>query len=296
MIRVGINGFGRIGRAVLRLGFSDPDLQFVAINDPTPPDNLAYLLKHDSVHGDYELEVEGAPQAIAVGGREIRVYGKRNPLMLPWRKLGVGVVIEASGRYRSPRSAALHRVAGAKRVVITAIPSGDWEKSIALFIPGVNESAYSGQAVVSVASCSANAAGAVTKLVHDRFGIRAGFLTAIHAYTRDQQLLDGGHPRDWRRGRAAALNIVPSQSDAALAVAAAVPGLAGRLSGMTLRVPVPDGSLMRMVFRLRDRADPGTVHALLSEKAKTELSGIVSTVSTASRVYDPKVHFTCSLT
>lgn len=276
MIRVAINGFGRIGRAILRLGFNDPDLQFVAINDPIPADNLAYLLKHDSVHGQYELDVRSTKESIVVGGEEIQVRRNKNPLLLPWRKLGVAVVIEASGRFRSMRAASLHRLAGAKRVVITAIPSGGWETGIPLLIPGVNESSYSGEAVVSAASCSANAAGAITKLLHDRFGIRGGFLTAVHAYTRDQQLLDGGHPRDWRRGRAAALNIVPSESDAALAVAAAIPGLNGRLSSMTLRVPVPDGSLMCMAFQLEKPADRNTVHALVKEKADTELFGIVS--------------------
>ena len=276
MIRVAINGFGRMGRAILRLGFNDPDLQFVAINDPIPADNLAYLLKHDSVHGRYELDVRSTDEGIVIGGEAIQVRSKKNPALLPWRKLGISVVIEASGRFRSMRAASLHRLAGAKRVVMTAIPSRGWEAGIPLLIPGVNERSYSGEAVVSAASCSANAAGAITKLLHDRFGIRGGFLTAVHAYTRDQQLLDGGHPRDWRRGRAAALNIVPSGSDAASAVAATIPGLNGRLSGMTLRVPVPDGSLMRMIFRLEEPADRDTVHALVREKAGTELSGIVA--------------------
>lgn len=276
MIRVAINGFGRIGRAILRLGFGDPDLQFVAIYDPIPADNLAYLLKHDSDHGRFELDVRSTKESIVVAGHEIPVRSKRNPVLLPWRKLGVDVVIEASGRFRSMRTASLHRLAGAKRVVITAIPSGGWETGIPLLIPGVNESSYSGEAVVSAASRSANAAGAVTKLLHDRFGIRGGFLTAVHAYTRDQQLLDGGHPRDWRRGRAAALNIVPSGSDAALAVAAAITGLRRRLSGMTLRVPVPDGSLMRIIFQLREPADRDAVHAMVQEEAETKLSGIVS--------------------
>ncbi len=276
MIRVAINGFGRIGRAILRLGLSDPDLRFVAINDPVPSDNLAYLLKHDSVHGCWAGDVRSTRDSIEVGSERIHVSGRKNPVLLPWRKLGVAVVIESSGRFRSMRAASLHRVAGARRVVMTAVPSGGCDSDVPLLIPGVNDHSYTGEAVVSAASCSANAAGAVTKLVHEHLGIRAGFLTAVHAYTRDQQLLDGGHARDWRRGRAAALNMFPSASDAAMVVASLIPGMRNRLDGMTLRVPVPDGSLMRMIFRLERPVEQEAVHELISEEIVERLAGIVS--------------------
>lgn len=276
MIRIAINGLGRIGRAVMRLGLIRTDLSIVAINDLMGVDNIAYLLKYDSVHGRYNHDIRCRRDRLIIEDKEIRVFNRKNPLMLPWRRLDVDVVVEATGRFRSIRSVFLHRLAGAKKIVITANPQDKTNKAIPVIIKGVNENSYAGESIISAGSCSANCAGAITKILHENFVIQSGFVTAVHSYTRDQQLLDAGHPKDYRRGRAAACNIVPSQSDAAQVLSNIIPGLKDKIGGMTIRVPVPDGSLINFVLKVEKLTDRDTVNALIRKKAETELSDILN--------------------
>lgn len=276
MIRVAINGLGRVGRAIVRLAADDPDLQIVAVNDLVRGDNLAYLLKFDSVHGRCEHEVECRGDRITIGDREIRVLNIKNQWLLPWRSLKVDVVIDATGRSRTRRKLIRHRLAGAKKVVITANPEERDRARIPVVIFGINEGSYDGEAIVSASSCSANCAGPIVRVLHESFTLESCFLTAVHAYTRDQELLDGSHRRDRRRGRAAPRNIVPSASDAAYVISESVPGLKGCLSGMTMRVPVPDGSLMNIVCRTERPVHTEAVNGLVKAMAEGEMSRILA--------------------
>ena len=275
-VRIGINGLGRIGRACLNLSLKDADLRVVAANDLVPQDNLAYLLKFDSVHGRSPHEVTLKGDSLLVDDREIRLLASEKPQKLPWGRLGVDVVIEATGRFRSARSAATHLSAGAHGVVITANPADGGSGTIPVFLRGVNETDFAGASIISAGSCSANAAGGPIKILADRYGIDHAFLTTVHAYTQDQRILESGHPRDWRRGRAAACNIVPSPSDAARVLCQLMPGLENRLSGLAVRVPVPDGSMMEMRCCLRAEVSPDEVNSLLREKSGAEYAGLIA--------------------
>ena len=304
MIRVAINGFGRVGRAFARLASVAPDLEIVAINDPAPGDNLAYLLKYDSVHGRFNQDVRAIPGGLLINEKRIRVYGRRMPLPLPWRKHKPEVVIEATGRFTSPFWARSHRLAGAKRVLITAIPSGAEAHRVPMYVVGLNDRQYSGEPVISGSSCTVNCAGPVIKVLHEAFGLEKGVMTCVHAYTRDQELLDGVHHREWRRGRAAGVNIVPGRSGAAKALSAMIPGLKGRLESSTIRVPVPDGSLLNIVCTFRSAVTEEEVNKVIRDKAEDELKGVVGCASAPlvsadltndlhSAVFDPSL--TCVL-
>ena len=260
----------------MRLATEDKDLRVVAVNDLVSVENLGMLLSFDSIHGKFNHHVETHGTKLVIDGRETKVFSRRNPVMLPWRRLKVDAVIEATGRFRSARTAGLHRLAGAKKVVITANPFNRPNKKIPIIIYGVNEGSYTGESVISASSCSANCAGPIVKVLHDNYGIQSGFLTAIHAYTRDQAILDAGHPRDFRRGRAAACNIVPSKSDAASIISECVPGIEGKIDGMTIRVPVPDGSLMNIICKVEKPASKEAINALVKEKVVTELTNILA--------------------
>lgn len=272
MIRIAINGCGRIGRAVTRLGLDAPDLEVVAINDIIGADNLAYLLKYDSVHGRYDHDIHCHGNKLMTNGKEIKIFNRKNPLLLPWRKLKVDVAVEATGRFRTFREALLHRVAGAKRILLTANPR---DRKIPVIISGVNEQSYAGETVVSAASCSANCAGPIARILHENLVIQSGFLTAVHAYTRNQQLLDGEHSGDYRRGRAAACNIVPSSSDAARIVAQTIPSLQSKIDGTTIRVPVPDGSMINLICTVEKSVNRKTVNALIRENIEKNLTGVM---------------------
>ncbi|MDP6979417.1 MAG: type I glyceraldehyde-3-phosphate dehydrogenase [Myxococcota bacterium] len=276
MIRIGINGLGRIGRACLQLSLNDPELEVVAANDLIPADNLAYLVKYDSVHGRCSREVSLSGNTLALGDHELRLLSTENPRRLPWGKLGVDVVIEGTGRFRSPRDGKRHLSAGAQHVVISANPTDDPSGKIPTVLRGVNDGDCVGATVVSAGSCSANAAAGTVKILSDRFGIESGSLTTVHAYTQDQRILETGHSADWRRGRAAACNIVPSRSEAALALSRLIPGLEGKLDGLAVRVPVPDGSLMEIVCTLRETTTCDEVNALLRGMADGEWAGILA--------------------
>ncbi|NDY41735.1 type I glyceraldehyde-3-phosphate dehydrogenase [Dissulfurirhabdus thermomarina] len=246
-IRIGINGFGRIGRNVLRAAVSDPafsEVTVAAINDLGDPRTLAHLLKYDSVMGRFPAEVEAEENALRVNGREIRVSAAKDPAQIDWRSAGVEYVVEATGRFREAPLARGHLEAGARKVIITAPAKGE---DITI-VMGVNQDDYDPEAhhIVSNASCTTNCLAPVAKVIHERFGIVSGLITTVHAYTNDQRILDFPHT-DLRRARAAAVNMIPTKTGAAAAVSKVIPELAGRLDGLAVRVPTPDVSLVDLV-------------------------------------------------
>ncbi len=240
-IRVGINGFGRIGRSFFRACRENGDIEIVAVNDLTDSEHLAHLLKYDSVHGVYPGEVRAKDDTLYVEGKEVKVFAQKDPSQIPWGELGVDVVIESTGVFRERDKAALHLKGGAKKVVISAPAKGP-DITIVL---GVNEDKYdpSQHAVISNASCTTNCLAPTVKVLQEAFGVQRGYMVTVHAYTNDQRLLDLPH-KDLRRARAAAVNIIPTTTGAAKAIGEVIPELKGKLDGSARRVPVPDGSLV----------------------------------------------------
>jgi glyceraldehyde 3-phosphate dehydrogenase len=259
-INIAINGFGRIGRLVLRRAYRDLNVRFVAINDLTDAPTLAYLLKYDSVHGILDEKISSEGSALRVGDREIRVFAEKDPARLPWADLGVDVVIESTGKFRKREEASLHLEAGAKKVLISA-PAKNPDITIVM---GVNDDAYDPDKhhIVSTASCTTNCLAPVAKVLQDRFGIQKGFMTTIHAYTNDQKILDLPH-KDLRRARAAALSMIPTTTGAASAVSLVLPDLKGKLDGMAVRVPTADASLVDLVALLGREATAAEVNDAL---------------------------------
>ncbi len=271
--RVAINGFGRIGRTMLRSANKHGiDLEFVAVNDLTDPSMLALLLEFDSVHGRYDGTVETDGDDLVVDGKRIKVLSERDPADLPWKDLGVDVVVESTGLFTKRDAAAKHLEAGAKKVLISA-PAKEEDVTIVL---GANEGDYDPEAhdVVSMASCTTNSVVPMAKVLHDAFGIEQGLMTTIHAYTGDQNIHDAPH-KDPRRARAAALSIVPTTTGAAQAASLALPEMEGRLSGFALRVPVPDGSITDLTLILAREVSKEEVNAAMKEAADGPLSGIL---------------------
>lgn len=248
-VKVGINGFGRIGRLVFRKALEVNAVKVVAVNDITDAKTLAHLLKYDSVHGRFAREIEARGDSFIVDNEEYAVYAMKSPDELPWKNLGVDIVIEATGIYRNPEKAGLHLRAGAKKVIITAPAKGDPDLTVVM---GVNEEMYDPGThhVLSNASCTTNCLAPVAKVVNDSFGIEKGFMTTVHAYTGDQRVLDAPH-KDLRRARAAALSMIPTTTGAAKAVGLVLPELKGKLSGMAIRVPTPDVSIVDLVCQLK---------------------------------------------
>ncbi len=249
-VKIGINGFGRIGRNVFRAAMQDPtfsSIEIVAINDLTDTKTLAHLLKYDSVMGKFPFEVEATENGIKVDGREIRVTALKDPAELPWREVGVEYVVEATGRFRDAELARKHIEAGAKKVIITAPAKGE----DVTIVMGVNEDDYdpANHHIVSNASCTTNCLAPVAKVLLDKFGIVKGLVTTVHAYTNDQRLLDFPHS-DLRRARAAAVNMIPTKTGAAAAVSKVIPELAGKFDGLAVRVPTPDVSLVDLVVEV----------------------------------------------
>ena len=271
MINVAINGFGRIGRLVLRTGISDKSIKWAAINDITDAATLAYLFKYDSVHGKYQGKVEHKDNSLLIDGREIKVLSITEPHKLPWKDLKVDVVIESTGRFTDRQGASLHLQAGARKVLISA-PAKDADVTIVM---GVNEKIYdkSRHHIISNASCTTNCLAPVVKILHDNFGVRRGFMTTIHAYTADQRLVDGPH-KDLRRARHAALSIIPTTTGAAKAVAEVMPELKGRLDGLAFRVPVASGSVTDFVCELEKSTTKEEINKVFESNAK-RLKGIV---------------------
>lgn len=270
--RIGINGFGRIGRNVLRASMGDPTLEFVAVNDLTDAKTLAYLLQYDSVHGMLAAKVEAREDAILLDGKPIKVLAKKDPKELPWKDLGVDIVVESTGRFTDREGASKHLSAGARRVIVTA-PSKDADVTLVL---GVNDQAYdpSKHTIVSNASCTTNCLAPVAKVLLDRFGIKHGVMTTIHSYTNDQQLLDLPH-KDLRRARAAALSMVPTSTGAAKALHLVLPQLKGKLDGLAIRVPTPNVSLVDLSVEVEQDCDVTSVNAAFRQAAQGPLKGIL---------------------
>lgn len=273
-IRVGINGFGRIGRLVVRNAFEDPAIEFVAINDLTDAQTLAFLLCHDSVHGCLSVEPEVTEKGIALSGREIKVLSEKDPARLPWKELGVDVVLECTGLFRSRDDAARHLEAGAKHVIISA-PGKNPDITV---VYGVNHQDLDPgtHRIISNASCTTNCLAPVAKVLDDEFGILHGVMTTIHAYTNDQRILDLPHS-DLRRARAAALSMIPTTTGAAAAVGEVLPQLKGKLDGIAVRVPTPNVSLVDLTVELAAQSDADSINAAM-KKAASEgpLAGVLA--------------------
>ncbi|MBN3942369.1 type I glyceraldehyde-3-phosphate dehydrogenase [Nostoc sp. NMS9] len=274
-LKVGINGFGRIGRLVLRAGIDNPNIEFVGINDLVPPDNLAYLLKYDSTHGQLKHKVEAKEDGILIDGHFIPCVSVRNPAELPWGKLSADYVVEATGLFTDYEGAANHLKAGAKRVVISA-PTKDPDRVTTLLM-GVNHHLFdSGKdIIVSNASCTTNCLAPIAKVINDSFGLTEGLMTTVHAMTATQPTVDGPSKKDWRGGRGASQNIIPSSTGAAKAVALVLPELKGRLTGMALRVPTPDVSVVDLTFKTAKATSYKEICTAMKEAAAGSLKGIL---------------------
>jgi glyceraldehyde 3-phosphate dehydrogenase len=273
-LKAGINGFGRIGRNVFRAAYERGDeLEWVGVNDIGDTETLAQLLRYDSILGPFPATIEATEEALVIDGKEIRVFGEKDPADLPWGDIGAEVVIESTGIFTDRDSAAKHIEAGAKKVVISA-PAKEPDVTLVL---GVNDDAYDKDEhhVVSAASCTTNCLGPVARVLHDAVGIEAGIMTTIHAYTADQNLQDGPH-KDPRRARAAAINLVPTSTGAAKAIGLVVPELDGKLNGIAVRAPVPVGSMVDLVFLAEREVSEDEVNQAVAERADTgPLEGIL---------------------
>jgi glyceraldehyde 3-phosphate dehydrogenase len=269
-IRVAINGFGRIGRNFLRSSFNDSAIDIVAINDLTDSKTLAHLLTYDSVHRKFQADVQYGPDSLTVNGKQIQILAIKDPKALPWKDHQIDFVIEATGRFTDRQGASQHLTAGASRVVISA-PAKDPDITIVL---GVNESAYNPQqhAIISNASCTTNCLAPVSKVLLQEFGIRHGFMTTIHSYTNDQQLLDLPH-KDLRRARAANLSMIPTSTGAAKALYLVIPELKGKIDGIAIRVPTPNVSLIDLSVEVERDCDAAAVNAAFQQSAKSSLKG-----------------------
>lgn len=288
-VKVGINGFGRIGRIVFRAALNNPNVEIVAINDLTDAKMLAHLLKYDSVHGILNEEVTVEGDSIVVAGQKIKVIAERDPAQIPWAELGAEVVIESTGRFTKREDAAKHLQGGAKKVIISA-PATDEDITIVM---GVNQEKYdaSKHDVISNASCTTNCLAPFAKVLNEKFGIKRGMMTTVHSYTNDQQILDLPH-KDYRRARAAAESMIPTTTGAAKAVALVLPELKGKLNGMAMRVPTPNVSVVDLVAELEKDVTAEEVNAALKAAAEGELKGILeySELPLVSKDYNGNTH------
>jgi glyceraldehyde 3-phosphate dehydrogenase len=273
MVKVGINGFGRIGRNVFRAALNNPEVEIVAVNDLTDVKTLAHLLKYDTTHGTLDAKVEVGEGSIIVNGKNIKVFAERDPGNLPWGSVGAEIVIESTGIFTSKEKASLHLKGGAKKVIISA-PATDEDITIVL---GVNEDKYdaSKHTIISNASCTTNCLAPFAKVLNDKFGIVKGMMTTIHSYTNDQSVLDVPH-KDLRRARAAAENIIPSSTGAAKAVSLVLPELKGLLNGMAMRVPTPNVSVTDLVAELKTNVTVDDINNAFKEAANGPLKGILN--------------------
>ena len=274
-LKIGINGFGRIGRLVLRAGLTNPNIEFVGINDLVPPDNLAYLLKYDSTHGRLKSNVEAREDGIVIDGHFIPCVSMRNPAELPWGKLAVDYVVESTGLFTDYAGAENHLKAGAKRVVISA-PTKEPEK-VKTMVMGVNHHLFdpAKDLIVSNASCTTNCLAPIAKVINDNFGLAEGLMTTVHATTATQPTVDGPSRKDWRGGRGAGQNIIPSATGAAKAVALVLPELKGKLTGMAFRVPTPDVSVVDLTFKTTKATSYKEICAAMKKAALGDLAGIL---------------------
>ncbi len=274
-IKVAINGFGRIGRITFRAMLQRDDMEVVAVNDLAPADNLIHLLKYDSVHGLFPVDILETPEGFAVGLQNVAVFAEPNPALLPWKKLGVDVVIESTGFFTKPEKALRHvHDAGARKVIISA-PANDPDETVPFIVLGVNNHLINkDDLVISNASCTTNNVAPLIKILDEKWGVEKGFITTVHSYTKDQNLVDGPH-KDWRRGRAAATSIVPTTTGAAKAATRIFPHLKGNLAGAGIRVPVADGSLTDLSCTLRLSATEQQINEAFREAAAGCLKGIL---------------------
>ena len=273
MVKLGINGFGRIGRMVFRAAvenFSN-DIEVVGINDLLDPDYLAYILKYDSVHGAFKGEVSSEAGALIVNGKKIRITAEMDPANLKWDEVGAEVVVESTGFFLTDETARKHITAGAKKVIMSA-PSKD---STPMFVYGVNHNTYAGQDIISNASCTTNCLAPLTKVLNDKFGVVRGLMTTVHAATATQKTVDGPSKKDWRGGRGILENIIPSSTGAAKAVGKVLPELNGKLTGMSLRVPTSDVSFVDLTCELAKPASYEEICAAMKEASEGELKGIL---------------------
>lgn len=272
MIKVGINGFGRIGRMVFRASVSHPEIDVVGINDLCPAPYLAYMLKYDTMHGKFEGTIDSTENSIIVNGKEIPIFAEKDPANLPWAKVGAEYVVESTGFFLTKEKAAGHIAAGAKKVVMSA-PSKD---DTPMFVMGVNNTSYTpDMTFVSNASCTTNCLAPIAKVLHDNFGITDGLMTTVHSTTATQKTVDGVSVKDWRGGRAASGNIIPSSTGAAKAVGKVIPSLNGKLTGMSMRVPTLDVSVVDLTVNLAKPAKYEEICAAMKAASEGELKGIL---------------------
>lgn len=270
---VGINGFGRIGRIVFRNAVEHDDVQVVAVNDPfIEPKYAAYMLKYDSQHGQFKGTIEVKSDALVVNGKEVKFYTKKDPSEIPWSETGAYYIVESTGVFTTTEKASAHLKGGAKKVVISA-PSAD----APMFVMGVNNESYKSDIpVISNASCTTNCLAPLAKVIHDKFGMKEGLMTTIHSYTATQKTVDGPSAKDWRGGRTAAQNIIPSSTGAAKAVGKVIPDLNGKLTGMAMRVPTSNVSVVDLTCVLEKPASYDDIKAAIKEASETNLKGILS--------------------
>jgi glyceraldehyde 3-phosphate dehydrogenase len=273
-VKVGINGFGRIGKLVFQIFHERPDFEVVAINDLASPHALAHLLKYDSVHGRWGHDVTATADSFEIGGKTVWCFQEKDPKKLPWKRLGVDLVIEATGVFRTRTACMQHIEAGAKKVILT-VPADKEDDVHATIVMGVNEeSLRADDHTLSNASCTTNCLAPLAKVLHEEFGIEKGLMTTVHAYTNDQRTADQIH-KDLRRARAAALNIIPTTTGAAKAVGQVLPVLKGKLHGYSLRVPVPDGSVVDLTFNSEKPVSVAAINAAVKKAAEGPLKGIL---------------------
>ena len=271
-IKIGINGFGRIGRMVFRAAVENfDDVEVVGINDLLDPDYLAYMLKYDSVHGTFKHDISVEGTTMTVDGKKIRLTAEKDPTQLKWNEVGAEIVVESTGLFLTDEKARAHITAGAKKVIMSA-PSKD---ATPMFVYGVNDKTYAGQQIISNASCTTNCLAPISKVLHETFGIKRGLMTTVHAATATQKTVDGPSKKDWRGGRGILENIIPSSTGAAKAVGKVLPALNGKLTGISLRVPTSDVSIVDLTCELEKAATKEEINAAMKAAAEGELKGVL---------------------
>jgi glyceraldehyde 3-phosphate dehydrogenase len=272
MINVAINGFGRIGRLVLRAGLENKNINFVAVNDLGNLETMAHLFKHDSVHGKFKGTVEAKDGNLVINGKPIKFCSEKDPSKLPWADLKVDIAVESTGIFTNEEGLQMHIKAGAKKVLLSA-PAKDGS-NISTVVVGVNDSDAKGKIFVSNASCTTNSLAPILKVIEEKFGIEKGFMTTVHSYTNDQQILDLPH-KDLRRARAAAVNIIPTSTGAAKAVGLVIPSLKGKMDGIAIRVPTPDGSYTDVTLVMKKEAKAEEINSAIKTASQKEMKGII---------------------
>jgi glyceraldehyde 3-phosphate dehydrogenase len=273
-IKVGVNGFGRIGRNILRAAGGDPSIEWIAVNDIADAKTLAHLFKYDSVHGTYKGDVQAKERSIMIDGREVKVFAEKDPARLMWKEMGVDIVIESTGLFTAREKAQVHMTAGGAKKVLISAPAKDEDLTIVM---GVNDYRYDPQThhLISNASCTTNCLAPFTKVLHEHFRVKRGLMTTIHSYTNDQRILDLAH-QDLRRARAAAMSMIPTTTGAAKAVGLVLPELKGKLNGFSMRVPTPDVSVVDLVAEIEKPATVEEINAVLKEAAEGKMKGILA--------------------